>query len=103
MSGRLLLCWRHKLTYSVMRKRYLRSQEVQRSLHGEIANLFFNEFSRKESDSDDENAEDNDRSESKRITNGLLLFYLHFVSLLRKNVLLLIDIICDESNLFLQR
>ncbi|XP_065201622.1 protein qui-1 isoform X2 [Planococcus citri] len=55
MSGRLLLCWRHKLTYNVMRKRYLRSQEMQRTLHSEIVNLFFSEFS--SNDSDEENGE----------------------------------------------
>lgn len=55
MSGRLLLCWRHKLTYNVMRKRYLRSQEMQRTLHSEIVNLFFSEFN--SNDSDEENGE----------------------------------------------
>lgn len=55
MSGRLLLCWRHKLTYAVMRKRYLRSQEAQRTLHTEIVNLFFSDFNN--NDLDDENTE----------------------------------------------
>lgn len=58
MSGRLLLCWRHKLTYNVMRKRYLRSQEMQRTLHSEIVNLFFSEFN--SNDSDDENGENSE-------------------------------------------
>lgn len=46
-----------------MRKRYLRSQEVQRTLHSEIVNLFFSEFNTNESD-DENNAE----NKSKLIT-----------------------------------
>lgn len=45
MSGRVLLCWRYELLAKVARKRYLTSQEITRSIHGEIANLFFSEFS----------------------------------------------------------
>lgn len=63
MSGRLLLCWRHKLIYSIMRKRYLRSQETQRTLHSEIVNLFFSEFNSNESD--DENVDNKSKNESK--------------------------------------
>lgn len=45
MSGKILLCWRYELLSKVARKRYLTSQDITRGIHGEIANLFFNEFS----------------------------------------------------------
>ncbi|CAH0392958.1 unnamed protein product [Bemisia tabaci] len=48
MSGRILFCWQHKLISKVARKRYLTSQDLQRALHGEIANLFFSEFNKQE-------------------------------------------------------
>jgi len=57
-----------------MRKRYLRSQEMQRTLHGEIVNLFFSEFNNTGNESDDNSAEHKDRSESKR-----KMFYLVFL------------------------
>jgi len=50
MSGKVLLCWRHDLTSEVARRRYLQSQDSLRSAHGEIANLFFSEFSQQRSD-----------------------------------------------------
>lgn len=51
MSGRTLLCWRHKITYDVVRQRYLASKIHQRTLHMDIANLFFSEFSKDDSES----------------------------------------------------
>jgi hypothetical protein len=54
MSGKVLLCWRHDLTSEVARKRYLQSQDSLRSAHGEIANLFFSEFSQQRSDAEAE-------------------------------------------------
>jgi hypothetical protein len=44
MSGRILLCWRYELLAKVAKKRYLTSQETTRSIHAEIANLFFSDF-----------------------------------------------------------
>jgi len=54
MSGKVLLCWRHDLTSEVARRRYLQSQDSLRSAHGEIANLFFSEFSQQRSDAETE-------------------------------------------------
>jgi len=51
MSGRILLCWRHKITFDVVRQRYLTSKIHKRTLHMEIGNLFFSEFSKDESES----------------------------------------------------
>jgi len=51
MSGRILLCWRHKITFDVVRQRYLTSNIHQRTLHMDIGNLFFSEFSKDESES----------------------------------------------------
>jgi hypothetical protein len=56
MSGKILVCWRHDLTSEVARKRYLQSQDSLRSTHGEIANLFFSEFSQQGSDAETEQA-----------------------------------------------
>ncbi|KAK7595341.1 hypothetical protein V9T40_013166 [Parthenolecanium corni] len=64
MSGRLLLCWRHKLTYAVMRKRYLRSQEAQRTLHTEIVNLFFSNFNNDDNNNSNNNDDDNDNNDA---------------------------------------
>jgi len=52
MSGKVLLCWRHDLTSEVARRRYLQSQDSLRSAHGEIANVFFSEFSQQRSDAE---------------------------------------------------
>ncbi|KAJ9583451.1 hypothetical protein L9F63_022204, partial [Diploptera punctata] len=52
MSGKMLICWRHELTSEVARKRYLQSQDSLRSTHGEVANLFFSEFSQQGSESE---------------------------------------------------
>jgi len=54
MNGKVLLCWRHDLTSEVNRRRYLQSQDSLRSAHGEIANLFFSEFSQQRSDAEAE-------------------------------------------------
>jgi len=51
MSGRILLCWRHKITFDVVMQRYLTSKLQKRTLHMEIGNLFFSEFSKDESES----------------------------------------------------
>ncbi|KAL4131074.1 hypothetical protein QTP88_008425 [Uroleucon formosanum] len=51
MSGRILLCWRHKITFDVVSQRYLTSNIHKRTLHMEIGNLFFSEFSKDESES----------------------------------------------------
>jgi len=51
MSGRILLCWRHKITFDVVMQRYLTSKIQKRTLHMEIGNLFFSEFSKDESES----------------------------------------------------
>jgi hypothetical protein len=59
MSGKILVCWRHDLTSEVARKRYLQSQDSMRSTHGEIANLFFSEFSQQGSDAETEQAGEN--------------------------------------------
>ncbi|XP_069684220.1 protein qui-1 [Periplaneta americana] len=57
MSGKMLVCWRHDLTSEVARKRYLQSQDSLRSAHGEIANLFFSEFSQQGSEAETEEAD----------------------------------------------
>lgn len=54
MSGKLLIEWRHQNIKDFARKRYLTSQEVQKSVHTEIANMFFSEFC------DEENSESED-------------------------------------------
>jgi len=54
MSGKVLLCWRHDLTSEVARRKYLQSQDSLRSVHGEIANVFFSEFSQQRSDAETE-------------------------------------------------
>lgn len=54
MSGRILHCWKHELSSKVARSRYLQSQDVVKSLHTEIANLFFSEFSNQDDQDDDE-------------------------------------------------
>jgi hypothetical protein len=59
MSGKMLVCWRHDLISEVARKRYLQSQDSLRSTHGEIANLFFSEFSQQSSDAETEQAGEN--------------------------------------------
>ncbi|PSN37379.1 hypothetical protein C0J52_19650 [Blattella germanica] len=64
MSGKLLICWRHDMTADVARKRYLQNQDALRSTHGEVANLFFSEFSQQKSDADTEEA-DTSPSENK--------------------------------------
>ncbi|PNF24563.1 hypothetical protein B7P43_G05388 [Cryptotermes secundus] len=57
MSGKILVCWRHDLTSEVARRRYLQNQDSLRSAHGEIANLFFSEFSQQGSDAETEEAD----------------------------------------------
>jgi hypothetical protein len=52
MSGKILVCWKHDLTSEVARRRYLQSQDSLRSTHGEVANLFFSEFSQQSSDAE---------------------------------------------------
>jgi len=54
MSGKVLLCGRQDLTSEVARRRYLQSQDSLRSAHGEIANLFFSEFSEQCNDAEAE-------------------------------------------------
>lgn len=71
MSGKMLVCWRHDLTSEVARKRYLQSQDSLRSTHGEIANLFFSEFSQQGSDAETEQAGEN---------NLLTYSFTHFVT-----------------------
>ena len=56
MSGKILLCLRHDVTSEVARRRYLQSQDSLRSAHGEIANLFFSEFSQQGSVAETEEA-----------------------------------------------
>ncbi|XP_050542429.1 protein qui-1 isoform X2 [Daktulosphaira vitifoliae] len=56
MSGRILLCWRNKITFDVVRHRYLTSKTQQKFLHSDIANLFFSEFSKDESEAKTENS-----------------------------------------------
>ncbi|XP_014253729.1 NACHT domain- and WD repeat-containing protein 1 [Cimex lectularius] len=57
MSGRILLCWKYEMNGKVARKRYLQSQDLTRSIHAEIANLFFSAFSNQ-----DEQLEESDHS-----------------------------------------
>jgi hypothetical protein len=54
MSGKLLVSWKHDLTSDIARRRYLQSQDSLRSTHGEIANLFFSEFSQRGSEAETE-------------------------------------------------
>lgn len=42
MSGRLLVSWRHPIR-DLARKRYFPTQEILKSYHGELANLFFSD------------------------------------------------------------
>jgi hypothetical protein len=56
MSGKMLVCWKHDLTSEVARRRYLQSQDTLRSTHGEVANLFFSEFSQQGSDEETDEA-----------------------------------------------
>ncbi|VVC25017.1 Hypothetical protein CINCED_3A014644 [Cinara cedri] len=51
MSGRILLCWRNKITFDVVKQRYLTSKIHQKTLHMDIGNLFFSEFSKDDSES----------------------------------------------------
>lgn len=55
MSGILLIEWRHVMIKELVRTRYLPSTEVAKSIHTEMANLFFSEFL--EESSDDEASE----------------------------------------------
>ncbi|BES93370.1 WD domain, G-beta repeat [Nesidiocoris tenuis] len=62
MSGRMLLCWKFELINKVARKRYLQGQDNMRSIHAEIANLFFSEFNQEEQEEEsDESATDEDK------------------------------------------
>ena len=53
MSGRLMFCWRW-VSREVTRKRYLTTQEITKSNHAEISNLFFSE---ENEDSEEKSAE----------------------------------------------
>lgn len=55
MSGKLVLEWNHALTKEIAKSRYLTSQEHIRTIHNDMANLFFNEFS--ESDENESESE----------------------------------------------
>lgn len=41
MSGKLLIEWRHDFCAEITKKRYISDQEMYRSAHAEIVNLFF--------------------------------------------------------------
>lgn len=58
MSGRLVIEWSHELTKEIAKARYLSSQEIIRATHAEIANLFFNEFSESDENSESEAADE---------------------------------------------
>lgn len=60
MSGKLLIEWRHDLCYEITKKRYISDQEVMRSAHAEIVNLFFP--SETSDESDENNSETSDKS-----------------------------------------
>lgn len=60
MSGKLLIEWRHDLCFEITKKRYINDQEVMRSAHAEIVNLFFPQETSDESD--EINSETSDKS-----------------------------------------
>lgn len=55
MSGKILIQWRHSLCREVARKRYM-DPETTRSIHINIANIFFNQ---EQDDSDEISSEHN--------------------------------------------
>lgn len=58
MSGRLVIEWSHEGIKEVAKKRYLTSQEIIRSNHADIGNLFFSEFSDSDENSESEAADE---------------------------------------------
>lgn len=55
MSGILLIEWKHVMIKELTKSRYLPSADVTKSIHTEMATLFFSEFL--EENSDDEASE----------------------------------------------
>lgn len=55
MSGKVLIQWRHCLCRDIARKRYM-DPETTRSMHIDIANIFFNQ---EQDDSDEISSEHN--------------------------------------------
>lgn len=58
MSGKLLLHWSHDNIRDIARKRYLQNQDNLRNTHAELANLFFNEFTESDENSESEAADE---------------------------------------------
>jgi hypothetical protein len=91
MSGKILVCWKHDLTSEVARRRYLQSQDTLRSTHGEIANLFFSEFSQQGSDADTEEAgEITCLTYTKWLHTSFLCYFFYSVTFLSANVSIMI-------------
>lgn len=43
MSGKVLIQWRHSLCAEIAKQRYMKTREVVRQAHAELANIFFGE------------------------------------------------------------
>lgn len=54
MSGKLVTEWGHEITKEIAKARYLGKQEISKTTHGEIGNLFFSEFSETDENSESE-------------------------------------------------
>lgn len=55
MSGKILIEWKHRLCSDISRQRYM-DPDITRSVHIEIANIFFNQ---EQDDSDEISSEHN--------------------------------------------
>lgn len=58
ISGKLVLLWSHEVIKEIARKRYLQNQDTLRNTHSELANLFFNEFTDSDENSESEAADE---------------------------------------------
>ena len=56
MSGKILIEWRHKLCAEIAKTRYI-TQDICLSVHTEIANIFFNQFTDESEDTASEHSE----------------------------------------------
>ncbi|XP_071455447.1 protein qui-1 isoform X1 [Hetaerina americana] len=65
-SGRIVIGWRHQLISEVSARRYLATPESQKSLHAELAALFFQEDDDEDDDEDGDDDEDAEEEKKER-------------------------------------
>lgn len=72
MSGKVLIEWRHPFSAVLSKERYM-NPNYTRTLHTEIANIFFNQ------DTSADNSSDDGSSEKSDVTQGRWMEWVFFL------------------------